>query len=132
MAKAVNGMTDGRRLIGPAHAHLDAPCTDACYEADDGQPTEQTKRDASNQTYFMSGYEAGKRDALDPSLADGQPTPAPRPDAVLTLVDASGGRWLVAAYLGPVTRAGADEERDIASFAGSIGLTVVDFKVVLK
>jgi hypothetical protein len=21
-----------RRLIGPAHAHLDAPCTDACYE----------------------------------------------------------------------------------------------------
>ncbi len=21
-----------RRLIGPAHAHLDAPCTDVCYE----------------------------------------------------------------------------------------------------
>lgn len=21
-----------RKLIGPAHAHLDAPCTDACYE----------------------------------------------------------------------------------------------------
>ena len=26
----------GRRLIGPAHAHLDAPCTDACYT--DGDP----------------------------------------------------------------------------------------------
>lgn len=22
----------GRKLIGPAHAHLDAPCTEACYE----------------------------------------------------------------------------------------------------
>lgn len=23
---------DNRKLIGPAHAHLDAPCTDKCYE----------------------------------------------------------------------------------------------------
>lgn len=30
--------TPTRKLIGPAHSHLDGPCTDACYETEERQP----------------------------------------------------------------------------------------------
>lgn len=32
LAPPADAEPNGRRLRGPAHAHLDAPCTDACYE----------------------------------------------------------------------------------------------------
>jgi hypothetical protein len=36
-APDANRQRQGRKLIGPARAHLDAPCTDACYEPVDAE-----------------------------------------------------------------------------------------------
>lgn len=78
---------------------------------------DETKCDAHKQAYFMSGYEAGKRDALDPSLqpGDGRPTPS-QPDALLRFVDGSASAWLVPAWLGPFERADGDETRSLSDF----------------
>lgn len=53
-------MTDDRKLIGPPHAHLDGPCTDACYEQAAPAPDQLTDAEklAAVETYLkvLKGY----------------------------------------------------------------------------
>jgi hypothetical protein len=66
-----------RKLIGPAHAHLDGPCTEACYEkqrptrAMTGDPREDTRRLLGGPTFrdFATEMRVMLRDVL---LAFGQ------------------------------------------------------------
>lgn len=88
-----------RKLIGPPHAHLDAPCTDACYESvvpqqcacGDGDPRGHVhlpvpRRTEPTNTRTVTELQALEREqeAADAALR-GEPVPDPRA--------APGGGW---------------------------------------
>jgi hypothetical protein len=65
-----------RRLIGPAHAHLDAPCTDACYEPSAPAPIREALERVTRAAYeaVEAAIEATRTPpAADPATEDDVP-----------------------------------------------------------